>query len=192
MITHASRAGGAFRKYHPEHILRPRYPGTRQSRIHALEVAERSLRVAGVVAVGGGDDRPLSGRHRQRGLPAKAHHLAVEIINLRRLQVGAAVHLGRRGGMHERYTRPGPDDPQLGQGRKYTVMDQQVTSQREDSAPEEFGIAHMQNDGEEWQVLSPPFPAEHYVAGLAALDQNQVTYRRRLCMVVVELQLRPG
>jgi hypothetical protein len=57
------------------------------------------------------------------GLPGHTYELAVEAVNVLRLQAGTAVHLGPKSGPHERQAWPVSEDRQVGQGRQEPVPD---------------------------------------------------------------------
>ena len=77
------------------------------------------------------------------------------------------------------------DYPQLTQGRHQPVAKQQMTSQREQGAMEQVGIADVEEDGA--QQAPGPGLAVHDVAGVLATDKHMVMHRERLCMVAIQL-----
>src|SRR5215218_1367684 len=124
-----------------------------------------------------------------RQSPSSTEQFAIEVVDLRRLQVLAEIHPGRTRYCHRR-PRTVANHSDLCQGPDDPVSQQQISVEVSRALPKQIGIADIQNRSEHIATLSP-FPPKHHVAASVTLGEHDVVDSSR-GVVAMNGLLSPG
>src|SRR4051794_9593242 len=83
--------------------------------------------------------------------------LAVEVVDLRRLQILAEIHSLTTRHLY-RPRRMVSDDPDLGQRRRYSAPQEQISVEMGRAFPKQDGIADVQDRSKQGEMLAPVPP----------------------------------